>query len=112
MRRVSFEVAKAIKDAGYPQEGGMYYNEDGDLILPWYFNNEDVFVVAPYYLEVWLWFWREKKMFLSPWYMPIGRVHIDIIDDIMYLETLYTRADPEEAIEAAIEYLVTNKLIK
>ena len=104
MKRVSFEVAKAIKDAGYPQEGGMYYNKDGDLILPWSFNNEDIFVVAPYYLDVWLWLWREKKIVIEVLHTYKRGWFTELMKD--------SNNDPEEAIEAAIEYLVTNKLIK
>lgn len=54
MKRVSLKVAKAIKDAGYPQD---------------YENAEDTYTnliggiwVKPTYIEVWLWLWREKKI--------------------------------------------------
>lgn len=57
MKRVSFEVAKAIKETGYPQgtENIAYYNEKGMLIKPNVFNggkeiadlfkNEGIFII-------------------------------------------------------------------
>ena len=114
-KRVSFKVARAVKDAGYPQnygEGSLYYSEDGQLyeysseLFPIYPN---VYCVCIAYLSVWLWLWREKK------------IHIDIDSDICdegaisYEDNTleeFEENDPEEAIIAAVEYLVDNNLIK
>lgn len=111
MKRVSFKVAKAIKEAGYPQErkyGNNNYTRQGVGGSPLY---EDGYV-APTYIDVWLWLWRKKKIFLTQCYKSVGKIEIDILDDIVYLGTLYTYSDPEEAIEKAIEYLIENNLIK
>lgn len=68
------EITKEIKDyllsVGYPDKEKIFY------------------------LEVWLWLWREKK---------VDKQHLFILDP---------NEDPEEAIITAIEYLVTNNLIK
>lgn len=105
MKRVSFEVAKCLKEIGYPQENigqGMVYNTYEHLVEV--YGMCASFVAAPTYLEVWLWLWREKKIALSiikdgnGWYgFEIFQGHLN---------------DPEEAIIAAIEYLVINNLIK
>lgn len=131
MKIVSFNVAKAIKEAGYPQGDknsgltSVYPLEDHDDNYTPYTRigklttnyqcqtfrmlTEIPFVVAPTYLDVWLWLWRKKN------------IHIDIDYD-SYSEgaksfdnkTLeeYIKDDPEEAIIATIEYLVENNLIK
>lgn len=72
------------------------------------------FVVAPTYLDVWLWLWREKKIAIPADYfgyennywescVPIGNDKFEFFSPMR---------DPEEAIIKSIEYLVTNKLIK
>ena len=103
MKRVSFEVAKAIKDAGYPQENcSLYYNKYG--AIDGYLGHN---TAIPYVMEAWLWLWREKKIYFgieSESYPHLGTCLNDY-EDMPYL-------DPEEAIIAAIEYLVTNNLIK
>ena len=111
MKKVSFKVAKAIKEAGYPQYGSCdeYYSQEGRRIDKFCDINKLIYP-SPSYLEVWLWLWREKKK------------DIDIIFSAdeggwTFMQNpspcdcgLYD--DPEEAIIAAIEYLVNNNLIK
>lgn len=80
MKRVSFKVAKAIKEAGYPQgdknsglidvyaledhnDNFVPYTRIGKLTTNYHCQTfsmlRDIpFVVAPTYLEVWLWLWR------------------------------------------------------
>lgn len=127
MKRVSLEIARAIKEAGYdePSEYG-YCVVDGvhNLVKTeeeWerhIINNSEMqdFLrctcqeeegkddcVAPTYMEVWLWLWREKK------------VYIELLHDVVIdcADTGFGQGkDPEEAIIAAIEYLVENDLIK
>lgn len=95
MKRVSFEVAKIIKEAGYPQD---YKNAEDT-----YTNLNGGIWVKPTYLEVWLWLWRERHNFLECVYKE-GR--------FFNYRTSYSYADPEETIIASIEYLVDNNLIK
>lgn len=110
MKNVSFEVAKAIKDCGYPQYGrcNEYYNQEGRIVDK-FCNLDKLIYPAPTYLEVWLWLWREKK------------IHIDVdneccgdgctsFDDTSFEE--HNANDPEEAIIKTIKYLVKHKLIK
>lgn len=89
MKIVTFEVAKALKDAGYPQDISQtsqgysinsfgYYDEpyDYDALDSYHhtspgellyfddmceFQEGCEYCVAPTYLEVWLWLWRAKK---------------------------------------------------
>lgn len=135
MERVSFKIAKAIKEAGYPQDMeqvsyGYSINSFGYFDDPYDYDalynyhrthpgetiNFDLmcrfeegceYCVAPTYIEVWLWLWREKKIYFgieSESYPHTGTCLNDY-EDIPYL-------DPEEAIIAAIEYIVENNLIK
>lgn len=106
MKRVSFEVAKAIKEAGYPQgetdqcfdsKGVLHYTSSSDSWL-----DNDIYIDVPTYIEVWLWLWREKN------------IKYEIVksgDKVLCKEEPYKffyMKDPEEAIIAAIEYLVIN----
>lgn len=116
MKRVSFEVAKALKKAGYPQE--QYINRVGEYIgySNYYtINNEHyklcrtrehIEYYASTYLDAWLWLWRKKKsiiqvLFDGEWYCQSTTAN-----------QAFSSSDPEEAIIAAIDYLVDNDLIK
>lgn len=118
-KRVSFEVAKAIKEAGYPQEWNdteYYYTENGELKrIDDYEGNsiEDIMynqrnaVPAPFVCDVWLWLWREKKKWIEA--LNFSGSFLAYIDKKPFSE-LYK--DPEETIEAAIKYIVDNGLLK
>lgn len=107
MKGVSFEVAKAIKNAGYPQYGYCeeYYTSEGKVVSKFCDMNKLIFP-APTYLEVWLWLWREKG------------IKYEIVksgDKVLCKEEPYKffyMKDPEEAIIAAIQYIVENQLLK
>lgn len=124
MKRISFKVAKVIKDAGYPQIGNMNYaSVDGATVMSdvtitipvgelidtndylGYVSSD--FISAPTYLEVWLWLCKEKEIEIEVfntnygWYCLLNNDY-----QCDYGE------NPEEAIVAAIEYLVDNNLIK
>lgn len=103
MKIVSFETAKKIKEAGYPQYGHCedYYTSEG-LVVSKFCDMDKLVFPAPTYLEVWLWLWRCRHCFLECVYKE-GR--------FFNYRTSYSYADPEEAIEKAIEYLVENNLI-
>lgn len=138
---VSFKVAKAIKKAGYPQGNknsgncDVYPLEDHDdnytsytrigkittryKCETWRILSSIPYVVAPTYLEVWLWLWREKNKSISiicdeddrleaNWYVNAEKLTGGIGS---FTEQVFF-SDPEEAIIAAIEYLVDNDLIK
>lgn len=117
MKRVSFEVAKAIKEVGYPQKGNAhstYYDEQyKETFIPFECNRSRDYL-APTYLEVWLWLWREKHIEFAPTHNSIEFAQGD---ESLWLKSidipeLATKTDPEEAIIKAIEYLVENNLIK
>lgn len=134
---VSFEVAKYLKEKGFPQSDDdrsiysfVYPLEDKE---PNYFRNFTKvgeltrllnclsykwdyiipYVAAPTYLEAWLWLWREKKIMIDiKGFKNSYVVEANIkSDDYTTFNTDYSD-DPEEVIIAAIEYLVDNDLIK
>lgn len=114
MKRCSFNVAIALKEAGYPQgitrdvyvikaDGWTYIDYpvgvciSSSVALP-----QDYIADIPYYMDVWLWLWREKKAYIE-------LVH-DVVDDCA--DTGFGQGqDPEEAIIAAIEHIVDNNLL-
>lgn len=112
MKTVSFEVAKAIKEAGYPQVGYYWYSPQGVECYSESDLDEVGYVSAPTYLQVWLWLWREKKICLFNVGTIENKAIIDIVLDGVYQHTTTSYSDPEEAIIEAIEYLVENDLIK
>lgn len=87
------EITKEIKDyllsVGYPDKEKIYY------------------------LEVWLWLWREKKIAITSelWYDFNGNWGSIAESPEIYNE-LSGFDDPEEAIITAIEHLVDNKLLE
>lgn len=110
MRKVSFKVAKAIKNAGYPQaETDDVYRNDGvlDSHSKWIGGVTDVCCDAPTYIEVWLWLWRKKKIYfgIEAESYPHDGTCLNNYQDIPYL-------DPEDAIVEAIEHLVENNVIQ
>lgn len=113
MKRVSFEVAKYLKEIGYPQENigqGMVYNTHEHLVEV--YGMCASFVAAPTYLDVWLWLWREKDIQIAPCKgLALTKIN-DQWENLIPRELWEDYTDPEEGIIAAIEYLVTNNLIK
>lgn len=107
-KRVSFKVAKAIKNAGYPQS--IYcpqYKENGELENGFTDLGEG-YIYAPTYLDVWLWLWGEKKVAV-----PITCNKEERWSSYGLFSSIYEDYPcPEEAIIAAIEYLVDNNLLK
>lgn len=128
LKRVSFKVAKAIKEAGYPQGDGKYFAEDGLIVTK---DKDTKFLCRyyiPNYLSVWLWLWREKKyrILLSASNQRWSELHGIVTGIDGEVCASYHRGvkaydatdhyanwrDPEEAVIAAIEYLVEHKLLK
>lgn len=107
-KRVSFKVAKAIKEAGYPQDiwkCNWFYSEDGELLN---ISNTGYYEFpAPTYLDVWLWLWKKNiRIYVKDFFGGLVVSESSSgYDSVSYTE-------PEEAIIAAIEYLVDNTLIK
>ena len=88
MKQVSYKVAKAIERAGWQ----------------WNEYDEGVMCTRPTYLDVWIWLW-EKEICIeikNNHYYTLAKVN----NERFHADT------PEEAIIAAIEYLVDNKLLK
>lgn len=110
LQRVSFPIAQAIKEAGYPQECGLWYNKKGIEFS--YTEDYSECYARPTYIEVWLWLWREKRICIdtdSVWIKHRTGCSIMINDEnVRFIE----RDDPEEAIIAAIKHIVTNNLLK
>lgn len=114
-KTVSFEIATALKDAGYPQDNDCntrMYDINGIICLK-YIPGIHYCCVAPTYLNAWLWLWREKKICINcnlDKYNLIPQWWCNNEDGINYNTPNFN--DPEEAIISAIEYLVKNDLIK
>ncbi len=122
MKPVSFEVAKAIKEAGYPQFGTatLFVLEDfkmGNVIIPKGAEKENYdednfhlhpnmnWAAIPTYLDVWLWLCRKKG------------ICVEIKDNLYHITAKVKNQrfygdDPEEAIISMIDYLVEHNLIK
>lgn len=115
LKRVSFNVAKAIKEAGYPQFRTKFrYSDDEQIIYCDDFESfHNAICDAPFAIEVWLWLCREKKIKISAeiWHDKPNNWGSVIEGDTFYKE-LHGYNDPEESIIAAIEYLIDNDLIK
>lgn len=123
-KRISFEVAKAIKKAGYPQEWydcEYYYTENGELkrgddyegnsIEDITYNQRNA-ISAPYALDVWLWLWREKKIAISINKFEREEWGVLTLFEVNPLFIEGNHLDPEGAVIAAIEYLVDHNLLK
>lgn len=110
-KRVSFKVAKAIKENGYPQDETEYkYTKEGNIFVPRNRGEDEKYSEcdAPTYLDVWLWLWREKKLEIEVFNDGVG-----LTSQVrMQGRPQFFNKDPEESIIAAIEYLVDNDLIK
>lgn len=130
MKRVPLEIAKKLKEIGYPQgwkcdkhycleSEGEYGYQIGDLVTAGAVHKNCLEAVsAPTYIEVWLWLWKEKKISVSilcdedsrlekQWYTVAEKLTGEIgafTDEVFF-------SDPEEAIIIAINYLVDNNLI-
>lgn len=114
MKKVSYKVAVAIREAGYPQYEGPisevgWYNRAGNYTkeFPWIWKGDDEFIaIAPNYFEVWGWLWREKNIKIILQESWTGYAVASIKTES------FRGATPEDVIEEAIEYLVDNDLIK
>lgn len=100
-KHVTLEIAKILKKAGYPQD--IY---DSTAFIEGDVNKMQEALVLPTYIDVWLWLWREKHETIDiiVYYQNRALTHIN--------GELKDFVDPEEAIIAGINHLVSNKLIK
>lgn len=132
MKKVSFEIAKALKEAGYPQavneedsgrvdvvfsnEPDNYLSYEGAEIQGYlkdqYLEKHNIeYCIAPTYLETWIWLWNEKEITID--------VDTDYFNDgngaRCFVNETHEECignSPEEAIVTAINYLVEHNLIK
>ena len=119
---VTYKVAKALKEAGYPQglttyryltKETEYFNEgtlmDSFGVIAYVDNTAD----ATTYIDAWLWLWREKGIMIDTLRIE-DCVEVSVYTDDLECLYIYDQVypDPEEAIANAIDYLVENNLIK
>lgn len=123
---ITFEVAKVLKEIGYPQgitdkcylttdhnhfykEGQIVENEDGE----WTVLTKNLADI-PTYIEVWMWLWRVKKIYIDINCIQCSEYNTEVSIWHDYGEYQYAcqSTDPEVAITQAIDYLVENKLLK
>ena len=106
MEHVSFEVAKAIKEAGYPQESDKVYLPDG--VFCNYISHFINYYAAPTYYDVWLWIKREKDIkIVFDYYTQLCTIYINDIR-----KETFNFSRPMESFIDAIEYLVNKNLLK
>lgn len=126
-KRVTFEVAKALKEAGYPQPmlGFGYatkhqviefcnFNEGEIIDLDAFTPNLGDYVYCPTYIDTWLWLWRKKKIAIgcpyentyNYWFTNINAENDKSL--ILWKYSSRENEDPEEAIAKAIDYIVKN----
>lgn len=130
MKEVPFNIACALKKAGYPQSmtRGIFYNKEGEPLLVTNVNDRlEYDTYAPSYFDVWLWLWRTHKfrIMLSASNQRWDEVH-GIVTGVSgeVCKTFYrgipaydatdhfaNYKDPEEAIVGAVNYLFNNDLI-
>lgn len=113
MKPVSYKVAKAIKEAGYPQGVTPYEYvtkdyatfKEGEFIDSFFsVNAGDNVVDAPYVMEVWLWLWEFKDIHISVKRQGFFSV-AEVFGHKFAFET------PEESIAAAIDFIVDSGLV-
>ena len=126
MEFVSFELAKKLKEKGYPQitfgeynMGGSTYFEDGRFYENGCICHKDEAYTAPTISQVLKWLREEKNIHVSPvlwykgWYVDIQsftkeideeRVHYDVYNE--FQSTDYETY--EESVIAGIEYVLNN----
>lgn len=123
-KRVSFEVARALKEAGYPQDKetlvyltapccGVNPGNIASLKVMSLYDVGNNFVAAPSYIDAWLWLWREKGIMVDTSQIG-GKVDAEVYtsdEEVLYVGN-ELHDDPEEAITKAIDCLVENKLLK
>lgn len=113
--KVSFEIAKILKEVGYPQsQCSPQYKENGELENGFTDLGEGCYY-APTYLDVWLWLWRKGRFKISlDECLGVCVIYDTAILDYRKNGDIYSfkYTDPEKSIIAAIDYLVENDLIK
>lgn len=116
MKRCSFKVAKALKEAGYPQDNSDYlYDKDGCFASrldyeSWGIRTWDK-IAMPTYIDVWLWLWKEKDIRIE-----VKNRQCSLGGSLIYHKGKYIAEifcdEPEKIISVAIEYIVDNNLLK
>ena len=117
---INFEIAKLLKEKGYPQlNTGLYYTKDKNhCLVGWGFNDrtEDSFAQysASTIAEVIMWLYEKHRIWISVNREPETGVFYYSVDKNKG-DFFYDKGDdfnsPTEAYEAAIEYTLKN-LIK
>ena len=97
---VKFDLARALQENEYPTLGvGYGYNVKGDLIDPCF---GEMVCKAPTIAEVVMWFYNTHRIWVG----------VSDVDDSTIFRHTFSNEDfytPEEAYEAAFEYLLNNK---
>lgn len=110
---VSFELAKTLKEKGYPQSSFYYYAEDGGICVPVYnFANKDMpEIAAPQIHEVFAWLRKDYKIHIiidvgeDGWFFLVRCLRTLVIVDT---ELLGKYQCFNEAAIAGIEYVIDN----
>lgn len=123
---ITFEIAKALKDAGYPQKNTEFryvltnstfdhlWFKEGELIDKTQKMSINNLADAPTYIDVWLWLWREKKIYIDINCIQCSEYNSEVSIYHEYGQYDYEGkfTDPVDALIAGINYIVSNQLIK
>lgn len=111
-KRVTFKIAKALKKAGYPQDilidNKIFDIRTQDITSNLnylaIYGDDGYYISAPTYLDVWLWLSEEKNIYISP------KHDFNDNNENVWTNgwTTDTYKDPQSAIIAAVEYIITN----
>lgn len=108
-KRVSLKVARALKEAGYPQPpltlNNCYGVNGNNHTMADLMYHHGFCYYKPTYLEAWDWLWREKGICIE-----IKDNHYYTLAKVM--NQRFHGDNPEEAIINAIDYLADNNLIR
>lgn len=130
---VTPDAIKYLKEVGYPLircqtvskeqfEAGWgykystdpgFYSESPSILYP-YDNDAIDMYYSPTYIEVWLWLWQQKKIYIDINCIQCSEYNTEVSIWHEYGQYDYEGkfTDPVEAMIGGINYLVSNKLIK
>lgn len=124
-KRVSFKVAKAIREAGYNEPCDMYYHiydsvYDSQMSLEMTGNgcadflnsNNHYRCASPSYFDVWAWLSDKKHIFIDVKHHCINCVEAYVETKICDKGCVFNTDNVEDGIAKAIDYLVDSDLIK
>jgi len=107
---VSFKIAEMLKSKGFNEEGiaGVYHNSDKTRVYPKEYIKEGDYTSAPTIAQAIMWMYEKHGVWVYSYHN--GTLFIGSIQDSTgsIKGRLLGYKTPTEAVEAAIEYALTN----